>query len=147
MKPLLALSLLMFVVTGCGTTGVVKGRYVDADGRGIANAKVTFLYTGHVVPIPAKVAETVTDADGRFEVVLKESANSLSMRGGGGEGSARIGWFSQNLLVKMAPFPPHDYSTLNLDCPHLPDTAVSVSVRGQVSNPGLFTLSATDSAW
>ena len=151
MKASVILSSLTFALAGCGTSGVISGRYVDAKGEAIANANVTFWKTSilmHFVPIlPGRVAETKTDANGRFEVLLKDSANGLSIKGGGGSAWARLGWFSSNVVVEMRPYPPRDYSDINNACPHSSAMTVSVRVHGAVSKPGHYTLNGSDSAW
>jgi hypothetical protein len=147
----LFLSLSLIALTGCGTTGTVKGRYLDAAGRGIAGAEVTLWRTSplmYLAPVlPARVATAKTNAEGRFEVVAQSKATGLSAQGGGGQGSANLWWWSREVVITMKPYPPPDYAGMNRECPHLPGQAVSVLVRGHVARPGAYVLKASDSVW
>jgi hypothetical protein len=147
----LFLLLSLVAVTGCGTTGIVKGRYVDADDRGIGGAEVTLWRVSPVMylapVLPARVATAKTNAEGRFEVVAQSRATGLSAQGGGGQGSANLWWWSREVVVKMKPYPPRDYAEMNRECPHSPEQAVSVLVRGHVARPGAYVLKASDSVW
>jgi hypothetical protein len=97
--------------------------------------------------LPTRIAETTTDADGRFEVNAKDTAQGISVEGGGGSGSAMLWCFSRTLLVEMRPYPPRDYAELNRKCSHSPIQLVTVVVGGEVLNPGQYILRASDSAW
>ena len=151
MKSVAVLAALTWALAGCGTSGSVSGRYLDAKGQGIPNARVTFWdypFSLRMAPIlPKRVAEAKTDANGRFQVLLKETAKGLSIEGGGGRGAVHLGWFSRHVVVEMRPYPAPDYSDINSACPHSAAQSVSVRVHGAVASPGTYTLRGSDSAW
>lgn len=151
MKVCCVFLVLMFGLAGCGTTRAIRGRYVDAQGRGIPGAKVSLWQTSigmYLAPLlPARVGEGRTDVDGRFEVVPTASADVLNVEGGGGRSAARLWPWSRDLLLTKQPYPPHNYAELNRGCAHSSDAAVSVTVRGAVAKPGQYVLKASDSAW
>jgi predicted small secreted protein len=78
LKVLFLLSALL--LAGCGTTGEIKGRFIGSDGAGIPGADVVCWKRGRFMELPLRVAETKTDQEGRFSVIVSKRVHSIQAR-------------------------------------------------------------------
>lgn len=72
--------ILTLLLAGCGSTGPIKGRFVDSAGAGIPNADVVCWKRQGFMKLPLRVAETKTDQEGRFEVIAGDTVHSITAR-------------------------------------------------------------------
>jgi hypothetical protein len=104
----LVATLLLFA--GCGTAGQISGRFVGRDGVGIPNATVVCWQRGKVMELPARVAETKTDQNGRFEILANSTVHSTSARTSDTldkirHGTVTLRSSSHEVLIKEEPNP------------------------------------------
>lgn len=105
------LSLALFL-TGCGSTDAINGRFVGRDGLGIPNAEVVCWKRQGFMQLPLRVAETKTDQEGRFSVVVDERVDSIQARTSDTLDKIRTGTVtlrglsSQEVIIKEEPNQP-----------------------------------------
>lgn len=103
---------LALVLTGCGSTGAINGRFVGRDGLGIPNAEVVCWKRQGFMQLPLRVAETKTDQEGRFSVFVDKRVDSIQARTSDTLDKIRTGTVtlrglsSQEVIIKEEPNQP-----------------------------------------
>jgi hypothetical protein len=152
MKVAFAAPVLVLFLCGCSTTGVIKGRFLDAEGRGIPEAEVIFWRGRSSAPLLATLITSVkTDADGRFAAIPGKPVHFVTVRKGREyRGSADVPWRSRKELVirvQVNPYRGPDYSDLNVQRLPSERDIVRVTITGPVQRPGVYTFTRNDNVW